>query len=89
MEEPSEEGSDEEGDSRSEKITRVISLMRSYFDETDLPEEDISSLIEECYRECDQVVGEEAAVEWSKDDKGETFKLCREICQNLSQKQKH
>ena len=56
--------------------------MRSYFDETDLSEEDISNLIEECYRECDQVVGEEAAVEWSKDDKGETFKLGREICQD-------
>lgn len=72
--------SDDEDDSRSEKVKKVIVLMKEYFGETDLPENDIVKLIDECFQECDRILGEEAAVEWSKGSNGIPFKLTTTVC---------
>ena len=78
----SEDNDDEPGQDdseREEKTRRVITLMRGYFSETELSEADITNLIDECYRVCDRVVGEAAAIEWSKDVDGNPFKWPKDI----------
>lgn len=81
--------SEDEGDSRGGKTRKVIKLMKDYFGEAGLEELDINNLIDECFQACDRVVGEAAAVEWSKDSKGIPFKLDIEICaEDISELQK-
>lgn len=70
----------ESGDhGRREKIEHVTRIIRGYFSETGFTETDIANLIEESYQACDHIVGEEAAVEWSKDSNGVPFTLTDEI----------
>ena len=63
-----------------EKTDKIMELMVVYFRELGIERSDVTDLIAECIRECDRVVGEEAAIEWSKDAKGEPFELSAEIC---------
>ena len=72
--------SDDEDDCRREKTRKVIKLMKEYFGETELPEEAATKLIDKCFQECDRVISEEAAVEWSKDSNGTPFELTTTIC---------
>lgn len=64
---------------RQEKTAMVMSLMGEYFGETGIKGGDVDKLINECFQECDRSVGIEAAIEWSKDDKGIPFQLPEDI----------
>jgi hypothetical protein len=72
---------DEEKEENTEKLRRISTLIREYFGERELEEAAVEELIEECFRECDRSIGEEAAIEWSKDENGVPFQLKDTICE--------
>ena len=63
----SDSENEEECESKREKTRRVSKLMKEYFGECETEEEAIDSLIAECFLEYDRAVGEDSAIEWSKD----------------------
>ena len=72
---------DEEKEENTEKLRRISTLIREYFGERELEEAAVEELIEECFRECDRSIGEEVAIEWSKDENGVPFQLKDTICE--------
>lgn len=56
-------------------------MTKEYFGEWEIEEAVVEELIEDCFRECDRSIGEEAAIEWSKDENGIPFQFDDAICE--------
>lgn len=76
----SQEEEDWQDEKRLQKLMNIRSIISIWFGETGISEEEISNLIDECFEVCSLVVGEQAAIEWSKDASGNPFKLTRSVC---------